>query len=76
MYKFGQFEGFFEILNYIMGEFCLSFRIVIIDYLVDQEIQSREARSKAVRMRIAGFPFNKRLADFDFKYQEHAQWVE
>ena len=41
----------------------------IIDYLVDQEIQSREARSKAVRMRIAGFPFNKRLADFDFKYQ-------
>jgi DNA replication protein DnaC len=43
--------------------------IEIIDYLVDQEIQSREARSKAVRMRIAGFPFIKRLADFDFKYQ-------
>jgi DNA replication protein DnaC len=43
--------------------------IEIIDYLVDQEIQSREARSKAVRMRIAGFPFNKRLDDFDFKYQ-------
>jgi len=43
--------------------------IEIIDYLVDQEIQSREARSKAVRMRVAGFPFNKRLVDFDFKYQ-------
>jgi len=43
--------------------------IEIIDYLVEQEIQSKEARSKAVRMRIAGFPFNKRLADFDFKYQ-------
>ena len=27
----------------------------IIDYLVEQEIQSKEARSKAVRMRIAGF---------------------
>jgi DNA replication protein DnaC len=40
--------------------------IEIIDYLVYQEIQSREARSKAVRMRIAGFPFNKQLADFDF----------
>jgi len=43
--------------------------IEIIDYLVEQEIQSKEARSKAVRMRIASFPFNKRLADFDFKYQ-------
>lgn len=43
--------------------------IEIIDYLVEQEIQSKEARSKAVRMRIAGFPFNKRLVDFDFKYQ-------
>lgn len=43
--------------------------IEIIDYLAEQEIQSREARSMAVRMRIAGFPFNKRLSDFDFKYQ-------
>ena len=41
----------------------------ILDYLVDQEIQSKEARSKAVRMRIADFPFGKRLNDFDFKYQ-------
>ena len=33
--------------------------IEIIDYLVDQEIQSKEARSKAVRMRIAGFSFQQ-----------------
>lgn len=43
--------------------------IEIIDYLVDQEIQSKEARSQALRMRIAGFPFEKRLVDFDFRYQ-------
>lgn len=43
--------------------------IEIIDYLVDQEIQSKEARSEALRMRIAGFPFEKRLDEFNFKYQ-------
>lgn len=43
--------------------------IELIDYLVDQEIQSKEARSQALRMRIAGFPFEKRLDDFNFKYQ-------
>ena len=41
----------------------------ILDYLVDQEIQSKEARSQALRMRIACFPFEKQLDDFDFKYQ-------
>jgi DNA replication protein DnaC len=43
--------------------------IEILDYLVDQEIQSKEARSEALRMRIAGFPFEKRLDEFNFKYQ-------
>jgi len=43
--------------------------VEILDYIVEQEIQSKEARSKAVRMRIADFPFGKRLSDFDFKYQ-------
>ena len=43
--------------------------IETLDYLVEQEIQSKEARSKTVRMRIADFPFGKRLNDFDFKYQ-------
>jgi len=41
----------------------------ILDYLVDQEIQSKEARSQALRMRIGGFPFEKRLDEFDFKFQ-------
>ncbi len=43
--------------------------IEILDYLVDQEIQSKEARSEALRMRIASFPFEKRLDEFNFKYQ-------
>ncbi len=43
--------------------------IEILDYIVDQEIQSKEARSEALRMRIAGFPFEKRLDEFNFKYQ-------
>ncbi len=43
--------------------------IEIIDYLIDQELQSKEARSQALRMRIACFPMEKRLDDFDFKFQ-------
>jgi len=43
--------------------------IEILDYLVDQEVQSKEARSEALRMRIASFPFEKRLDEFNFKYQ-------
>lgn len=41
----------------------------ILDYLVVQEVQSREARSFDIRMRLAGFPIQKRLEDFDFKFQ-------
>jgi len=43
--------------------------IEIMDYLVAQEVQSREARSFDLRMRLAGFPVQKRLVDFDFKFQ-------
>jgi len=43
--------------------------IEIIDYLIDQELQSKEARSQALRMKTAGFPVEKRLEDFDFKFQ-------
>lgn len=43
--------------------------IEIIDYLIDQELQSKEARSQALRMRIAGFPVEKRLEDFNFDFQ-------
>lgn len=43
--------------------------IEIIDYLIDQEFQSKEARSKDLRMRIAGFPVEKQLEDFNFDFQ-------
>jgi DNA replication protein DnaC len=43
--------------------------IEILDYLVDQELRSKEGRSLALRMRKAGFPMEKRLDDFDFGFQ-------
>jgi DNA replication protein DnaC len=43
--------------------------IEIIDYLIDQELQSKEDRSQALRKRIAGFPMEKRLEDFNFEFQ-------
>lgn len=43
--------------------------IEILDYLVAQEVQSKEARSLALRMRMAGFPVEKRLDEFDFEFQ-------
>lgn len=43
--------------------------IEILDYLVAQEVQSKEARSFDLRMKLAGFPVQKRLDDFDFKFQ-------
>ncbi|VVB62411.1 IstB-like ATP binding protein [uncultured archaeon] len=43
--------------------------IEILDYLVAQEVGSKEARACALRMRLAGFPVEKRLEDFDFKFQ-------
>jgi DNA replication protein DnaC len=43
--------------------------IEILDYLFAQEVQSKEARSLALRMRMAGFPVEKRLDQFDFEFQ-------
>ena len=43
--------------------------IEIIDYLVDQELQSKDARSQALRTRIAGFPVEKLLGDLNFDFQ-------
>jgi len=43
--------------------------IEILDYLVDQELRSKDGRSLALRMRKAGFPMEKRLVDFDFGFQ-------
>ena len=44
--------------------------IEILDYLVDQELKSKEYRSLALRTRKAGFPMEKRLDDFDFGFQQ------
>jgi DNA replication protein DnaC len=43
--------------------------IEIMDYLIAQEVESKDARSLSLRMRLAGFPTEKRLEDFDFKFQ-------
>jgi DNA replication protein DnaC len=43
--------------------------IEILDYLVGQELKSKEGRSLALRMRKAGFPTDKQLEDFDFGFQ-------
>ena len=43
--------------------------IEILDYLIAQEVQSKETRSLDLSMRLAGFPIEKRLDDFDFKFQ-------
>jgi DNA replication protein DnaC len=43
--------------------------IEILDYLVDQELQSKEARALALRMRMAAFPLEKSVDDFDFEFQ-------
>jgi DNA replication protein DnaC len=43
--------------------------IEILDYLVDQELQSKEAKALALRMRMAAFPLEKSVDDFDFEFQ-------
>ncbi len=43
--------------------------IEILDYLIDQEMKSKEAQSLAMRIRLAGFPSQKELEDFDFEFQ-------
>ena len=43
--------------------------IEIVDYLIDQELPSKDARSQALRTRMAGCPVEKRLEDFKFDYQ-------
>lgn len=43
--------------------------IEILDYLVDQEMKSRETKALAMRIRLAGFPSQKRLDVFDFEFQ-------
>jgi DNA replication protein DnaC len=41
----------------------------VLDYLIDQELKSREDRALMLRIRLAGFPMEKKLDDFDMKFQ-------
>jgi len=41
----------------------------VLDYLVDQELKSKEDRALGLRMRMAGFPMEKRFEDFDLSFQ-------
>jgi DNA replication protein DnaC len=41
----------------------------VLDYLFDLELKSKEDRALEVRMRMAGFPMEKRLEDFDMSFQ-------
>jgi DNA replication protein DnaC len=43
--------------------------IEILDYLIDQEMKSKDAKSLAMRTRLAGFPSPKSVEDFDFGFQ-------
>ena len=41
----------------------------VLDYLLDQERRSHEDRALGIRMRLSGFPMEKRLEDFDMSFQ-------
>lgn len=41
----------------------------VLDYLIDQEKNAKDASSRETRMKLAGFPVKKRLDDFDFEFQ-------
>ena len=40
----------------------------VLDYLLDQEVKSKEERAREFRMRLAAFPMGKRLEDFDISF--------
>ena len=41
----------------------------VLDYLLDQERKSNDDRALGIRMRLSGFPMEKRLDDFDMSFQ-------
>jgi len=41
----------------------------LLDCLLDQEVKSKEERALEFRMRLAAFPMEKRLEDFDVSFQ-------
>ena len=41
----------------------------VLDHLLEQECQEKDARALAIRLRLAGFPVHKTLESFDFTFQ-------
>ena len=41
----------------------------VLDYLFNQELKNKEDRALSLRLRMAGFPMEKKLDDFDTKFQ-------
>lgn len=41
----------------------------VLDYLLTQEVKSKDDRALEIRMRLAGFPMEKQLEDFDMSFQ-------
>lgn len=41
----------------------------VLDYLLDQEVKSKEDRAREFQMRLAGFPMEKRLEGLDMSFQ-------
>ena len=41
----------------------------VLDHLLEQECQEKDARALAIRLRLAGFPVHKSLESFDFTFQ-------
>ena len=41
----------------------------VLDYLLEQEVKSRQNHAFSIRMRMACFPMEKRLEDFDISFQ-------
>jgi len=41
----------------------------VLDYLLAQEVKSKDDRALEFRMRLAGFPMEKQLEDFDMSFQ-------
>jgi len=41
----------------------------LLDYLLEQEVKSKQDHALSIRMRMASFPVEKRLDDFDVAFQ-------
>jgi DNA replication protein DnaC len=64
----GTFEAILD--NYLELAMKQEYSVLeIMDHLLEQECQVKEARALAIRLRLAGFPVQKSLESFDFTFQ-------